>query len=164
MLILRLVDMLGEFVTLRTEALFEVPEDMDAAEVAPLACAGVSTFNPMRNMNLVAGDVVAVQGIGGECYSRLNYLTYSRAALNLLRLFTDAGLGHLGIQFARQSGYKTVAISRGGGKKALAEELGAHIYIDADTGDAAQQLLELGGAKVILGQSILRPFIVMTVY
>ena len=131
---------------------------MDAAEAAPLACAGVTTFNSLRNMDLVAGDIVAVQGVGGQSSSD----HHSNPAARLIASLRSAGLGHLAIQFARQSGYKTVAISRGGGKKALAEELGAHIYIDSDEGDAAKQLQELGGAKVIIGKSCHRAHLCRT--
>ncbi|GAA5853604.1 hypothetical protein JCM8547_007381, partial [Rhodosporidiobolus lusitaniae] len=83
-----------------------------------------TTFNSLRNMDVHPGDVVAVQGIGG--------------------------LGHLGVQFARQMGYKTVALSGSDSKKKLAEELGAHVYVDGSKEDQAEALQKLGGAKVIL--------------
>ncbi|BDG10740.1 alcohol dehydrogenase [Anaeromyxobacter paludicola] len=106
------------------EALAAVPDGLDPVAAAPLLCAGVTTFNSLRNSGARAGDLVAVQGIGG--------------------------LGHLGIQYARQLGFRTVAVSRGADKRALALELGAHEYLDQEAGDAAQALQALGGARVIL--------------
>jgi len=105
-------------------ALASIPEDISAADAAPLLCAGVTTYNALRNASLRAGDLVAVQGVGG--------------------------LGHLGIQFARRMGFRTVAIARGREKEKLATELGAHSYIDSEAEDAAATLQRLGGAKVIL--------------
>ncbi|HKC61955.1 MAG TPA: alcohol dehydrogenase [Myxococcales bacterium] len=114
----------AEFMIAPQEALAAMPDALDATAAAPLLCAGVTTFNSLRNSGARAGDLVAVQGIGG--------------------------LGHLGIQFARKLGYRTVALSRGADKRALALELGAHEYVDQDTGDAAAALQKLGGARVIL--------------
>src|SRR5207248_8328558 len=91
---------------------------------APLLCAGLTTFNSLRNSGAVPGDLVAVQGIGG--------------------------LGHLGIQYANKFGYKVAAIGRGSENRTLAEKLGASVYIDSKAGDAAQELQKLGGAQVIL--------------
>ncbi len=105
-------------------ALAMVPEELSAEEAAPLMCAGVTTFNCLRNSGARPGDVVAVIGLGG--------------------------LGHLGIQFAARSGFKTVAIGRGNDKEALAKKLGASLYIDSAAQDPAAELLKLGGAKVIL--------------
>jgi D-arabinose 1-dehydrogenase-like Zn-dependent alcohol dehydrogenase len=105
-------------------ALATVPEDLSAEEAAPLMCAGVTTFNCLRNSGARPGDVVAVIGLGG--------------------------LGHLGIQFAARSGFKTVAIGRGKDKEELAKKLGASSYIDSGAQDPAAELLKLGGAKVIL--------------
>ena len=105
-------------------ALASIPDDISAADAAPLLCAGVTTYNALRNSSLRAGDLVAVQGVGG--------------------------LGHLGIQFARRMGFRTVAIARGREKEKLAIELGAHSYIDSEAEDAAATLQRLGGAKVIL--------------
>ena len=114
----------AEFMVAPQEALAAIPDTLDAKAAAPLLCAGVTTFNSLRNSGARAGDLVAVQGIGG--------------------------LGHLGIQFARKLGYRTVALSRGADKRALALELGAHEYLDQDKGDAAAALQKLGGARVIL--------------
>jgi D-arabinose 1-dehydrogenase-like Zn-dependent alcohol dehydrogenase len=113
----------AEYVTLRTEAVAPVPEGFDPAEAAPFFCAGVTLYNSLRNAGARAGDVVAVQGIGG--------------------------LGHLGIQFSRAMGFKTVALSSGDSKRALATELGAHIYVDSSKEDPATALQALGGASVI---------------
>jgi D-arabinose 1-dehydrogenase-like Zn-dependent alcohol dehydrogenase len=87
-------------------------------------CAGVTTFNCLRNSEARAGELVAVLGLGG--------------------------LGHLGVQFAAKMGFKTVAIARGKDKEALARQLGAAEYIDSQASDPSAELLKLGGAKVIL--------------
>src|SRR5262249_34758969 len=100
------------------------PAALSTVDAAPLLCAGVTTYNALRNAPLRAGDLVAIQGVGG--------------------------LGHLGIQFARRMGFRTVAIARGREKKKLATELGAHSYIDSQEEDAAMALQRLGGARVIL--------------
>jgi D-arabinose 1-dehydrogenase-like Zn-dependent alcohol dehydrogenase len=105
-------------------ALARVPASLDAVESAPLLCAGVTTFNAIRNSGARGGDLVAIHGIGG--------------------------LGHLGIQFAAKLGFRTVAVNRGRDKEALARELGAHDYIDSAAEDPAQALRAMGGAKVII--------------
>jgi alcohol dehydrogenase len=105
-------------------ALAHIPASLDSVEAAPLMCAGVTTFNAIRNSGAKAGDLVAVHGIGG--------------------------LGHLGIQFAATLGFRTVAVNRGRDKEALARQLGAHDYIDSDAGDPAEALRALGGAKAII--------------
>src|ERR1700683_3210307 len=104
-------------------ALALIPEELQSEDAAPLVCAGITTFNALRNAAR-AGDTVAIQDIGG--------------------------LGHLGVQFARKMGLRTVAIGGGPDKKHLAQKLGAHIYIDAKAQDAAAALQKLGGADVIL--------------
>jgi propanol-preferring alcohol dehydrogenase len=101
-----------------------IPDELSSAEAAPLLCAGITTYNALRNAGLRGGDLVAVQGIGG--------------------------LGHLGIQFARRMGFRTVAIGRGGEKQKLAEGLGAHVYIDTAVEDTAAVLQRMGGARAIL--------------
>ena len=106
------------------DALARMPEELAAADAAPLLCAGVTTFNALRESGARPGDLVAIQGIGG--------------------------LGHLGVQFAVKMGFRTVAIARGSDKEKLARQLGAHIYIDSATQDAAAELAKLGGAKTIL--------------
>jgi D-arabinose 1-dehydrogenase-like Zn-dependent alcohol dehydrogenase len=113
-----------EYTIARAEAVAAMPDDLPAAEAAPLLCAGITVFNSLRNSAARGGDLVAVQGIGG--------------------------LGHLGIQYARQMGFRTVAVGRGGDKEPLAKKLGAHEYIDTGAGNPAQALQKLGGAKVIL--------------
>jgi D-arabinose 1-dehydrogenase-like Zn-dependent alcohol dehydrogenase len=105
-------------------SLATVPEELSAVDAAPLMCAGVTTFNCLRNSGARPGEVVAVLGLGG--------------------------LGHLGIQYAAKSGFNTVAIGRGQDKEALARKLGAAHYIDSAAQDQAAELLKLGGAKVIL--------------
>jgi D-arabinose 1-dehydrogenase-like Zn-dependent alcohol dehydrogenase len=105
-------------------ALAAVPNELTAVEAAPLMCAGVTTYNSLRHSGAVAGDVVAILGMGG--------------------------LGHLGVQFASKMGFRTVAIARGKDKAELAGKLGAHGYIDSQAEDPAQELSKLGGARVIL--------------
>jgi len=114
----------ADYVIARAEAVARVPEQLSAVEAAPLMCAGVTTFNALRNSGARPGDLVAVLGLGG--------------------------LGHLGVQFAARMGFRTVAIARGKDKEALARELGASRYIDSQAGDPAAALRELGGARVIL--------------
>jgi D-arabinose 1-dehydrogenase-like Zn-dependent alcohol dehydrogenase len=106
------------------EALAAIPDDLTAIEAAPLLCAGITTFNSLRNSGAGPGDLVAILGIGG--------------------------LGHLGVQFAVKMGFNTAAIARGPDKAKLALELGAHRYIDSEAEDAAKVLAGLGGAKVIV--------------
>ena len=114
----------AEYMIAPAEAVAAIPDDLPADEAAPLLCAGLTVYNPLRNSGARAGDLVAIQGIGG--------------------------LGHLGIQCARRMGFQTVAIGRGGDKEPLARKLGAHEYVDTSTGAPAQALQKLGGARVIL--------------
>ena len=106
------------------EALALIPDDLSAVEAAPLLCAGITTFNALRNSGARPGDLVAILGIGG--------------------------LGHLGIQYSAKMGFNTVAIARGKDKEALAKKLGAHHYIDSQSENVAAALKKLGGAKIIL--------------
>ena len=106
------------------DALAAIPDELGAAEAAPLLCAGVTTFNALRHSGAMPGDVVAILGIGG--------------------------LGHLGVQFANKLGFRTVAIARGADKEALARQLGAHHFIDNATEDVAAALNRLGGARAVL--------------
>ncbi len=114
----------AEYMLAPISALALVPDDLSSVEAAPLMCAGVTTFNCLRNSGAGPGDVVAVLGIGG--------------------------LGHLAVQFAAKMGCKTVAIARGKDEEQLARQLGARYHIDNKTQDPAVELRKLGGAKVIL--------------
>ena len=114
----------AEYMVAPAKALASVPDDLNSVDGAPLMCAGVTTFNALRNSNARGGDVVAVLGIGG--------------------------LGHLGVQFAAKMGFKTVAIARGKDKEAFAKQLGAHHYIDSRASDPAAELNKLGGANVVI--------------
>jgi D-arabinose 1-dehydrogenase-like Zn-dependent alcohol dehydrogenase len=114
----------AEFVVVKSGALAAMPPDLDDAEAAPLLCAGITTFNALRQTGVSGGDLVAILGVGG--------------------------LGHLGVQFANKLGCEVVAIARGTEKEALARELGAHHYLDSTATDPAEELQKLGGAKVIL--------------
>jgi propanol-preferring alcohol dehydrogenase len=114
----------AEMMIAEARGLASIPDELSSAEAAPLLCAGITTYNALRNAGLRGGDLVAVQGIGG--------------------------LGHLGIQFARHMGFHTVAIGRGGEKEKLAKDLGAHVYIDTAVDDAAALLERMGGARAVL--------------
>lgn len=114
----------AEYMLAPITALALVPDDLSSVDAAPLMCAGVTTFNCLRNSGAGPGDLVAVVGIGG--------------------------LGHLAVQFAAKMGCKTVAIARGKDEEPLARQLGAHYHIDNKTQDPAAELQKLGGAKVIL--------------
>jgi D-arabinose 1-dehydrogenase-like Zn-dependent alcohol dehydrogenase len=114
----------AEHMVARAEALARIPDELGDVEAAPLMCAGVTTFNSLRNSPARPGDLVAVQGIGG--------------------------LGHLAVQFSHHMGFRTVAIGRGADKHPLAEQLGANDYIDSTKGSAGQALAKMGGARVIV--------------
>ena len=113
-----------EYMVAPAEAVAAIPDDLPAADAAPLLCAGITVFNALRNSGARSGDLVAVQGIGG--------------------------LGHLGIQYARQMGFRTFAIGRGKDKEELARKLGAAHYVDTAPGDPAAELQKFGGARIIL--------------
>lgn len=114
----------AEYMTARWEVLVRIADEMASVASAPLLCAGRTTFGALKNSNAKGGDVVAIHGLGG--------------------------LGHLAVQYAVKLGFKTVAISHSKDKEALAYQLGAHVYIDTNTTDAAKELSKLGGARVIL--------------
>src|SRR2546423_1977321 len=114
----------AEYVIVGAEALAAIPDELPAEEAGPFMCAGVTVFNALRHSCARAGDVVAVQGIGG--------------------------LGHLGVQYARKMGFQTVALGRGKDKGPLAKKLGAHHYFDSNVVDPVKELQKLGGARVIL--------------
>jgi D-arabinose 1-dehydrogenase-like Zn-dependent alcohol dehydrogenase len=114
----------AEYMVAPAIALARVPDDLSAIEAAPLMCAGITTYNALRNSHARSGDLVAVLGVGG--------------------------LGHLAIQYAAKMGYRTVAIARGQDKSPLAKQLGAWRYIDSTTQDPSAELQKLGGAKTIL--------------
>jgi D-arabinose 1-dehydrogenase-like Zn-dependent alcohol dehydrogenase len=114
----------ADYMVAPATALARVPDDLGSVEAAPLMCAGLTTFNALRNSDARPGDLVAVLGLGG--------------------------LGHLGVQFAAKLGFNTVAIARGQDKAPLARQLGAHHYIDSRAEDPAAALTRLGGAKVVL--------------
>ncbi len=114
----------AEYMVTTVQELVMIPKELNEIEGAPLLCAGVTTFDALKNSGAKPGDVVAIQGIGG--------------------------LGHLAIQYAKKMGFKTVAISRGADKRELAEKLGAQVFIATENADAGTELKKLGGAKVIL--------------
>ncbi|HTB96116.1 MAG TPA: alcohol dehydrogenase [Terracidiphilus sp.] len=114
----------ADYVIAQANALALVPDDLSDVDAAPLLCAGITTFNALRNSGARTGDTVAILGIGG--------------------------LGHLAIQYAAKAGYRTIAVARGQDKGPLVQQLGAHQYIDSTTQDPAKELQKLGGAKIIL--------------
>jgi D-arabinose 1-dehydrogenase-like Zn-dependent alcohol dehydrogenase len=114
----------ADYVIAPAHALASIPDDLNDVDAAPLLCAGITTFNALRHSGARAGDLVGIIGIGG--------------------------LGHLAVQYAVKSGYRTVAIARGQDKGPLAKQLGAHVYIDSTKQDPAAELQKLGGAVVIL--------------
>jgi D-arabinose 1-dehydrogenase-like Zn-dependent alcohol dehydrogenase len=114
----------AEYMVAPASALALMPAGMVAVDAAPLMCAGITTFNALRNSGARPGDLVAIHGLGG--------------------------LGHLGVQYAAKMGFYTVAVARGQDKKELATKLGAALYIDSQAQDAAAELMKLGGAKAIL--------------
>jgi D-arabinose 1-dehydrogenase-like Zn-dependent alcohol dehydrogenase len=115
----------ADYVIVPTEAVASIPAELSPTEAAPLMCAGITTYNALRNSGAREGDTVAIIGVGG--------------------------LGHLGIQFASKMGFKTVAIGRGKDKEDLVKKLGAAHYIDSKSQDTVEELVKLGGAKIILG-------------
>jgi D-arabinose 1-dehydrogenase-like Zn-dependent alcohol dehydrogenase len=114
----------AEYMVARSEVLVAIPDALPSVEGAPFLCAGRTTFAALRGSNARAGDLVAIQGLGG--------------------------LGHLAVQYARRMGFRTVVLSRGREKERLAYQLGAHAYLDADATDVAKDLTQMGGAKLIL--------------
>ena len=114
----------ADYVIAPANALAFMAPELNDTDAAPLLCAGITTFNALRNSGARPGDTVAIVGIGG--------------------------LGHLAIQYAAKSGYRTVAVARGEDKGPLAKQLGAHIYIDSTTQDPAKELQKIGGANIIL--------------
>ncbi|KAI9655889.1 MAG: hypothetical protein M1831_004734 [Alyxoria varia] len=114
----------AQYTTLRSEAAVRIPTGISAAKYAPILCAGATTFNSIRKMNIAPGSLVAVQGLGG--------------------------LGHLAIQYANKAGYRVVALSRDASKEEFARKLGAHEYIDGSKVDQGEALQKLGGASLII--------------
>lgn len=114
----------AEYMRARSEAVAKIPEGLSFVDAAPIMCAGVTTYNGLRNTEARPGDLVAVIGLGG--------------------------LGHLGVQYASKGGFETVAISHSPEKEDYARELGADHFIDSSSEDVAEKLNELGGAKAIL--------------
>ena len=114
----------AEYIVVPSGALALIPDELSPVEAGPLMCAGITTFNSLRNSGAKAGDLVAVLGVGG--------------------------LGHLGVQFSAKMGFRTIAIARGKAKEPLAKQLGASVYIDGERQDPTAELSKLGGAKVII--------------
>lgn len=126
----------AEYCVVPAESAARIPDGMSAIDAGPLLCAGVTTYNALRNSGARPGDTVAVQGIGG--------------------------LGHLALQYAARMGFRVVALSTGGDKAKLAAELGAHEYVDTNKVAAAEGLQQLGGADVVLATAPHGPAITST--
>ncbi len=122
--VLTALNTVAEYCILRTEAVVNIPSDVDPAAYSPLLCAGVTVFNSMRQMKVTSGELVAIQGLGG--------------------------LGHLAIQYANKMGYKVVALSSTGAKEKFAKDLGAHAYVDGSKENHAEALQKMGGAAMIV--------------
>jgi D-arabinose 1-dehydrogenase-like Zn-dependent alcohol dehydrogenase len=114
----------AEYMIARPEVIVSIPDELSSVDAAPLLCAGRTTFGALKLSGAQGGDLVAIHGLGG--------------------------LGHLAVQYAVKLGFKTVVLSRGKEKEELAYKLGAHVYIDTESGEAVKQLMKLGGARVIL--------------
>lgn len=114
----------AEYMIARSEAIVSIPDELKSVDAAPLLCAGRTTFGALKSSGAQGGDLVAILGLGG--------------------------LGHLAVQYAVKLGFRTVVLSRGKEKEALAYKLGAHLYIDTEEGEPAKALMKLGGARVIL--------------
>ena len=114
----------AEYVLLRSEAVVKVPADVNPVEYAPILCAGVTVFNSIRKLQILPGDLVAVQGLGG--------------------------LGHLAVQYANKMGYRVAALSSRDEKREFAQKLGAHDYINTSKVDASKKLMDMGGASLIV--------------
>ena len=113
----------AEYMIARMEVLSAIPDELSSIEAAPLLCAGTTTLGALKSSSAKAGDLIAIQGLGG--------------------------LGHLALQFAVRLGYKTAVLSRGKEKETLARKLGAHLYIDTNAQNAAEELTKMGGARAI---------------
>src|SRR5437899_2116352 len=120
-----------DFVVVPFEGLALIPDEISAVDAGPLMCAGITTFNSLRNSDARGGDRVAIVGTGG--------------------------VGHLAVQFASKMGFHTIAIARGTDKEPLAKQLGARHYIDSTAGDPAAELQRLGGAKIIVATATSPP-------
>jgi len=127
----------AEYLVAPYQALARAPAEVPAVDAAPILCAGLTTFNALRNSGARPGDLVAVLGLGG--------------------------LGHLGVQYAAKMGFRTVGIARGKDKEPLARKLGAAHYIDSEAGDPSAELQKLGGAKVVLATVTHGPAMAATV-
>jgi propanol-preferring alcohol dehydrogenase len=114
----------AEVVYARATGLVRIPAELTSLDASPLLCAGITTFNALQSIDAPPGALVGIQGIGG--------------------------LGHLGVQYANKLGYRVAAIARGADKRALAEQLGAHHYIDSAATDPGAALTELGGAAAVI--------------
>jgi len=114
----------AEYVVAPAAFTHRIPEKLDLVDAAPLLCAGITVFAPLRRAGNVAGKTVAVAGLGG--------------------------LGHLAVRMAAAMGAHVVAILRGPGKTELARKMGAHEIVDSEKEEIGRALTTMGGADLIL--------------
>lgn len=96
----------SERIVAREEFVLKVPAGMPMAEAAPLLCAGITSYSPLRTWKVGPGSKVAVAGLGG--------------------------LGHMGVKLAAAMGAEVTVLSRSESKRADAEALGAHAFLNTE--------------------------------
>jgi len=114
----------AEFVMAPAAFTHRIPEGLDLVEAAPLLCAGVTVFAPLRRAGNLAGKIVAVAGIGG--------------------------LGHLGVRMAAAMGARVVAILEEEERSDIVRRLGAREIIFSRKEKIGKRLFSMGGADLIL--------------
>jgi alcohol dehydrogenase (NADP+) len=96
----------SERIVAREEFVLKIPASLPSAEAAPLLCAGITTYSPLRTWKIGPGSKVAVAGLGG--------------------------LGHMGVKLAAAMGAEVTVLSRSESKRADAEKLGAHAFLNTE--------------------------------
>ncbi len=112
----------AEFMRAKASHALRVPDALSSEQAAPLFCAGVTVYRALKNAQVVAGQRVAVFGIGG--------------------------LGHLAVQVARAFAAEVIALDVSDDKLALARELGATTVLNVADPEALKAIRKLGGAHV----------------
>lgn len=115
----------AEYVAAPADFAVRIPDGVDPFEIAPILCAGVTTFKGLKQTQAQKGDWVIISGVGG--------------------------LGHVAVQYARQFGFRVGAVDVDDEKLNLAKKLGAELTVNAVTEDAAVKVQEqIGGAHAVL--------------
>jgi D-arabinose 1-dehydrogenase-like Zn-dependent alcohol dehydrogenase len=114
----------AELCVMAAGAVERVPDGLDAAEAAPLFCAGFTVYSGIVDADLRPGERCAIVGIGG--------------------------LGHLGLQYLRALGIETVAVTGSPDKRRQLEDLGADQVIVAEPDGVGEALRRLGGVDAII--------------